>query len=62
MNKEELLKLEKEEIVEVLFTVIEQLTARISELEARPNQNSQNSSNPPSSDKFGKKSGRTTRS
>lgn len=54
MNKEELLKLEKEEIVEVLFAVIEQLTKEISELKARLNQNSQNSSNPPSSDKFGK--------
>ena len=54
MNKEELLKLEKEEIIEILFAVIEQLTAKISELEARLNQNSKNSSNPPSSDKFDK--------
>ena len=54
MNKEELLKLEKEEIIEVLFAVIEQLTSRISELEARLNQNSKNSSNPPSDDKFNK--------
>ena len=54
MKKEELLKLEKEEIIEVLFAVIEQLTARISELETRLNQNSNNSSKPPSSDGLNK--------
>ena len=54
MNREELLKLEKEEIIDILFAVIEQLTLKVSELEARLNQNSKNSSNPPSSDKFGK--------
>jgi len=42
MNKEELLKLEKEEIIEILFAVIEQLTAKISELEApQPKQQKQ---------------------
>ena len=53
MSKEELLKLEKEEIIAVLFAIIEQQTQKIAELEARLNQNSGNSSNPPSSDKFG---------
>ena len=60
MNREELLKLEKEEIIDILFAVIEQqaktigqLTLKVAELEARLNQNSKNSSNPPSSDKFG---------
>ena len=59
MNREALLKLEKEEIIDILFAIIEQqaktieqLTAKVSELEARLNQNSKNSSNPPSSDKF----------
>ena len=51
MTKEELIKLEKEGIIEILFAVIEQLTTRISELEAQLNQNSKN---PPSSDKFDK--------
>ena len=54
MNKEELLKLEKEEIIDILFGVIEKLTLKVAELEVRLNQNSKNSSNPPSSDKFGK--------
>ena len=56
-NKEELLKLDKEEIVDVLFAVIAELTTvvkqqgeKIAELEARLNQNSKNSSKPPSTD------------
>ena len=52
MNKEELLKLEKEEIIAILFAIIEQQTQEIAELKARLNQNSRNSSNPPSGDKF----------
>ena len=53
MNRKELIKHEKEEIIDILFAVIEQLTLKVTELEARLNQNSKNSSNPPSSDKFG---------
>ena len=54
MNKEELLKLEKEEIISILFAIIEQQAKKISELEARLNQNSKNSSKPPSSDGYSK--------
>jgi transposase len=71
MNREELLKLEKEEIVDILLAVIKQLeettkiveqqALKIAELEARLNQNSKNSSNPPSSDKFGKPSSKSLR-
>jgi len=49
MTREALLKLEKEELVDILLV----LFAKVAELEARLNQNSKNSSNPPSSDKFG---------
>jgi transposase len=54
MNKDELMKLEKEEIIALLLGVIEQLTAEVTELKARLNQNSKNSSKPPSSDGFNK--------
>ena len=61
MNRDELMKLDKSEIIEILFSIIEQqaeqikeLTDRISELEARLAQNSKNSSMPPSSDVFTK--------
>jgi len=54
MNKEELLKLEKEEIVALLLGIIEQLTKEIAELKAQINKNSKNSSKPPSSDGYKK--------
>ena len=54
MNREEMLKLEKEEIITLLFAIIQQQAEKIAELEARLNQNSKNSSNPPSSDKYKK--------
>ena len=54
MNKEELMKLEKEEIIEILFAIIKQLTDEIAELKAKLNQNSKNSSKPPSSDGYRK--------
>jgi transposase len=46
--------LEKEEIIAFFFGVIEQLTAEIAELKAQINQNSKNSSKPPSSDGYKK--------
>jgi transposase len=59
MTREELLKLEKEEIVDLLLGVILELSEtikvqgeRILELEGRLNQTSQNSSKPPSSDVY----------
>jgi transposase len=52
MNREELLKLEKEELLEVLLSIIAQQAEKIAELEARLNMNSKNSSKPPSSDGF----------
>jgi transposase len=54
VNKEELMKLEKEEIIELLLAIIEEQAKKIAELEARLNQNSKNSSKPPSSDGFKK--------
>lgn len=54
MNKEELMRLEKEEIITLLLGVIEQLTIDVAELKAQLNQNSKNSSKPPSSDGFKK--------
>ena len=70
MNREELVKLEKEEIISVLFAIIQQqaaiiqqqadmiqqLTEKNAELEARINQNSRNSSKPPSTDGYRKQS------
>ena len=55
LNREELLKLEKTEAVDVLLAVIKQLTEKIAELEGRINQNSSNSSIPPSKDRPGNK-------
>jgi hypothetical protein len=59
MNREELMKLTKEEIIDILFTVIKEMAEtikkqaeRIDELEAIIRQNSKNSSKPPSSDGF----------
>ena len=61
MKREELMKLEKEEIIDILLAAITELTAtvkrqseEIAELRARLNQNSKNSSKPPSSDGFRK--------
>jgi transposase len=68
MNRDELMKLDKSEIIEILFAIIDQQSDKISqqsdkikqqcdkiaELEARVNQNSTNSSLPPSSDLFPK--------
>jgi transposase len=54
MTKEELMKLEKEEIIVLLLTIIEQQAQEISELKRRLNQNSKNSSKPPSSDGYNK--------
>jgi transposase len=52
MNRDELMKLDKSEIIEILFAIIEQQSEKIAELEARLKQNSKNSSKPPSSDAF----------
>ena len=61
MNRDELMKLDKSEIIEILFAIIDQQSDKINqqsdkiaELEARVNQNSTNSSLPPSSDLFPK--------
>jgi transposase len=64
MNREELMKLEKEEIVDILLALIAKLaeltetvrrqSEEIAELRGRLNQNSKNSSKPPSSDGFRK--------
>ena len=54
MNREALMKLEKEEIISVLLAIIQQQAEKIAELEARLNQNSKNSSKPPSSDGLNK--------
>jgi transposase len=54
MNRDELLKLSKEEIIDFLLAMIQQQAEKIAELEARLNQNSKNSSKPPSSDVFKK--------
>jgi transposase len=50
MDKNELMKLEKSEIIELLLAIIQQQALKIKELEERLNQNSKNSSKPPSSD------------
>lgn len=54
MDREELLKLEKEELLDILLAIIKQQAEKIAELEARLNQNSKNSSKPPSSDGYKK--------
>jgi transposase len=54
MRREELITLSKEEVIEILLAVIEKQGERIAELEARLNQNSKNSSKPPSSDVYQK--------
>ena len=52
MNREDLLKLDKEELLDTLLSIITNQAERIAELEARLNMNSKNSSKPPSSDVF----------
>jgi len=61
LKREELMKLEKAEIIDILFSVIAELAAtikiqseEIKELKERLNKNSQNSSKPPSSDGLNK--------
>jgi hypothetical protein len=54
LNKDELMKLEKEEIIALMLGIIEQLSAEVAELKARLGMNSQNSSKPPSSDGYKK--------
>ena len=57
MDRKELENLEKSVLIEIIFTLTEEvktLTERVLELESRVNQNSSNSSLPPSSDKWKK--------
>ena len=54
MNQDELMKLDKSEIIQILLAIIEEQSTEIAELKARLNQNSTNSSMPPSSDVFTK--------
>ena len=54
LNKDDLMKLEKEEIIALLLGIIEQMAAEIATLKAQINQNSKNSSKPPSSDGYKK--------
>jgi transposase len=54
LNKEELLKLDKEEIIALLLSIIERQATEIAELKSQINQNSKNSSKPPSSDGYKK--------
>jgi transposase len=57
MDRKELENLEKSVLIEIIFTLTEEvktLTERVLELERRLNQNSSNSSLPPSSDKWKK--------
>ena len=57
MDRKQLLSLEKEQLVNIIFAVVEKveiLTARVEELEARLNTNSGNSSKPPSQDGYAK--------
>jgi len=54
MKREELMKLDKEEIIVVLLGIIEAQGKEIAELRARLNQTSQNSSKAPSSDIYNK--------
>jgi transposase len=64
MSREELLKLNKEELVEIIMALQEQivaLTLRIAELEERLNQNSSNSGKPPSSDGLAKPAAKSLR-
>jgi hypothetical protein len=57
MNRDELMKLDKSEIITIQLSalaIIEQKSEKNAELEAHLNQNSTNSSKPPSSDVFTK--------
>lgn len=50
MNRSDLEKFSKEEIIDLFLTMYDHFQAKIAELEARLNLNSQNSSKPPSTD------------
>jgi transposase len=54
MNRSDLEKLSKEEIIDLFLTMYDHFQAKIAELEARLNLNSQNSSKPPSTDTWKK--------
>jgi hypothetical protein len=54
MSEAELKKLEKEEIIKILLSIIEKQAAEIAELKRQIGQNSSNSSKPPSSDGYKK--------
>ena len=61
MKKEELMKLGKEEIIVLLLAIIERQAAEIAELKRQLNQNSRNSSKPPSSDGYKRPSPKSLR-
>ena len=50
MQRSDLEKLSKEELIELILTMYDHFQIKIAELEARINQNSKNSSTPPSKD------------
>jgi hypothetical protein len=50
MQRSDLEKLSKEELIELILTMYNNFQAKIAELEARLNMNSKNSSKPPSTD------------
>ena len=54
LNRDELVQLDKEQLLDILLGVINQLIAENAELKAKLAQNSQNSSKPPSSDGYKK--------
>ena len=57
MNRKELEALEKEQLIEIIFALldkVEKLVARVEELESQLNTNSTNSSKPPSQDSLDK--------
>jgi transposase len=57
MKREELERLEKKELIEIILVLtaqVSELSAKVAELEARLKMNSKNSSKPPSSDGFNK--------
>ncbi|MCL2460527.1 MAG: DUF6444 domain-containing protein [Euryarchaeota archaeon] len=52
MDRDELMKQDKREIIEALLAIIKHQTKKIAELDVRLSQNSTNGSRPPSSDIF----------